>query len=180
MNNAIKNTKQKEVINMLNSINKSTQIKEGLRKSFEDVNSKIANRPCYGYTQVDDGKLIIHPVESEVVKFIFKCYNKGNSLGKIAKALEDKNIQSPTGRAKWNKEALNKLISNEKYTGRVMLQKTHTLCGIQLENDGELQKILITNHHKPIISIEEFEKVQSLKMKRAKPTKNEMSMKMTY
>ena len=131
---------------MINSINKSQQIKEGLRKSFNDVNSKVANRPCYGYIQLPSGDFKINPDEDEIVKFIFASYSKGSSLGKIVKALEAKNILSPTGKAKWNKEALNKLISNEKYTGQVMLQKTHTFCGIQFENEDELRKLLITNH----------------------------------
>lgn len=165
---------------MFNSINKSAQIKEGLRKSFSDVNSKVANRPCYGYKQLSDGELAINYEEAEIVKFIFASYSKGNSLGKIAKVLEAKSILSPTGKAKWNKEALNKLISNEKYTGQVMLQKTHTFCGIQFENDGELRKMIITNHHTPIIDMDEFEQVQALKLERAKPPKEELSMRMTY
>ena len=39
----------------------------------------------------------------------------GDSLGKSAAGLEEQEIFSPTGKTKWNRKALNKLLSNEKY-----------------------------------------------------------------
>lgn len=98
-----------------------------------------------------------------MVSFIFKRYLNGDSLGKIAKALEQKEILSPTGKTKWNKETINKLISNEKYAGEVMLQKTHSLCGMQFVNYGQFEKVVITNHNPSIISKELFGEVQELK-----------------
>ncbi len=159
---------------------KSEQITEGLRKSFKDINSKVANRMCYGYSKTNTGELIINPVEAEIIRFIFASYNKGDSLGKIAKQLEAKQILSPTGKAKWNREAISKLLSNEKYVGNVMLQKTHSFCGIQFENDGELAKVLMTNHHPAIISLAEFSKTQQLKAERAKSPKEELTMTATF
>lgn len=150
---------------------KSEYITEGLRKSFQDMNCKMANRMCYGYTVAKNGELIINPEEAEIVRFIFASYNKGDSLGKIAKQLEEKQILSPTGKSKWNREAISKLLSNEKYVGNVMLQKTHNFCGIQFENEGELAKVLMKNHHSAIISLDEFAKTQQLKAQRAKAPK---------
>ncbi len=108
----------------MDAIQKSNSIKAGLRKGFQDGTSKMAKRRCYGYTVNSDGKLVLHTDEAQVILWIFQQYLSGASLGKIAAGLEKQGILSPTGRPKWNREAIDKLLSNEKYTGRVLLQKT--------------------------------------------------------
>lgn len=158
----------------------SSEIKAGLRKSFQDENSKVTNRICYGYSKLPNGTLTINESEAEVVRFIFDRYNRGDSLGKIAKQLESIGVVSPTGKAKWNREAISKLLSNEKYVGQVILQKTHNFCGIQLENDGLLPKVFLDNHHPAIISLEQFNHTQVLKAERAKTPKEEMTMQSTF
>ena len=109
---------------------KSEQITEGLRKSFQTADCKMANRPCYGYTVDADGELVVQETEAAVVRWIFDRYLAGDSFGKIAAGLEKQGILSPTGKAKWNREAISKLLSNEKYTGSVLLQKTVSICGV--------------------------------------------------
>ena len=108
----------------MNIIEKSESIRVGLRKGFQDGTSKMAQRKCYGYDTGPDGELCINPEEAAVVRWIFERYLDGDSLGKITAGLEAQGIPSPTGKPKWNREAINRLISNEKYTGRVLLQKT--------------------------------------------------------
>lgn len=108
----------------MNTFEKSESIKAGLRQGFQDGSSKMAKRKCYGYTVGSDGKLAIDPDEARVVCWIFERYLAGDSLGKIVAGLEQQGIPSPTGRPKWSREAIDKLLSNEKYTGRVLLQKT--------------------------------------------------------
>ena len=44
------------------------------------------------------------------------------------------------GRPKWNREAIDKLLSNEKYTGRVLLQKTVSTGAVQIENNGLMER----------------------------------------
>lgn len=156
---------------MVNLRDKSLEIKTGLRKSFQDENSKVANRICYGYSKLSDGILAVNEAEAEVVRFIFERYNQGDSFGGIANQLEAMGTLTPTGKAKWNREAISKLLSNEKYVGQVILQNTHNFCGIQFENDGLLPKVLIDNHHPTIISMEQFNHTQVLKAGRAKTPK---------
>ena len=72
----------------------------------------MAKRRCYGYTINPDGKLEINPDEAKVVSWIFERHLAGDSLGKIAAGLERQGIPSPTGRPKWNREAIDKLLSN--------------------------------------------------------------------
>ena len=113
----------------MNIVKKSESIRVGLRKGFQDGTSKMAQRKCYGYDVEADSELVINPDEAAVVRWIFDRYLSGSSLGMITAGLEGKSILSPTGKPKWNREALNKLLSNEKYTGRVLLQKTISVGG---------------------------------------------------
>ena len=135
----------------MNMIQKSEAIKAGLRKGFQDGSSKMAHRKCYGYDVGPDGDLTVNPDEAQVVCWIFEQYLSGNSLGKIAAGLEQQGILSPTGKAKWNREAIDKLLSNEKYTGRVLLQKTVSTGAVQIENNGLMERYLYTGSHEAII-----------------------------
>ena len=96
----------------MNVIQKSEAIKNGLRKGFQNGSSKMAKRKCYGYTINSDGELEINPDEAKVVSWIFERYLVGDSLGKIAAGLEEQGILSPTGKPRWNREAIDKLLSN--------------------------------------------------------------------
>jgi len=136
----------------MNVIQKSEAIKNGLRKGFQDGSSKMAKRKCYGYMINSDGELEINPDEAKVVCWIFERYLAGDSLGKIATGLGKQGIPSPAGRPKWNREAIDKLLSNEKYTGRVLLQKTVSTGTVQIENNGLMERYLYTGSHKAIIS----------------------------
>lgn len=152
----------------MNPFEKSESIKAGLRQGFQDGSSKMARRKCYGYTVGPDGKLEINPNEAWVVRWIFERYLAGNSLGKIASGLERRGIPSPTGKSKWNREAIDKLLSNEKYTGRVLLQKTISNGVSQIENNGLMDRYLYTDTHEVIISDESFLAVQREKQQRSK------------
>lgn len=164
----------------MNMIQKSEAIKNGLRKGFQDGSSKMAKRKCYGYTINYEGELEVNPDEAKVVSWIFEQYLAGNSLGKIAASLEKQGIPSPTGRSRWNREAIDKLLSNEKYTGRVLLQKTVSTGAVQIENNGLMDRYLYTDTHEAIISDEVFVAVQQEKLKRIKNIENIVAMSFTF
>ena len=163
----------------MNVIQKSEAIKNGLRKGFQDGSSKMAKRKCYGYDVGPDGELTVNPDETKVVCWIFERYLAGDSLGKIATGLEHQGILSPTGRPRWNREAIDKLLSNEKYTGRVLLQKTVSTGAVQIENDGFIDRYLYTGTHEAIISDEMFMAVQREKLNRSKEPENQVVMKLS-
>lgn len=160
----------------MNTAQKSEAIKAGLRKGFQDGSSKMARRKCYGYETGPDGELIVNPDEAHVVCWIFERYLAGDSLGKIAAGLEQQGILSPTGRPRWNREAIDKLLSNEKYTGRVLLQKTISTGAAQIENDGLMDRYLYTDSHEVIISDEVFTAVQQEKLSRSKEPQNHVAI----
>lgn len=161
----------------MNVIQKSEAIKAGLRKGFHDGSSKMAHRKCYGYDIGPDGELSVNPDEAQVVCWIFEQYLAGDSLGKIAAGLEKQGIPSPTGKPRWNREAIDKLLSNEKYTGRVLLQKTVSTGAVQIENDGLMDRYLYTNAHEAIILDEMFMAVQQEKLIRSKEPQSHVAIK---
>ena len=108
--------------------------------------------------------------EAETVCWIFQRCLDGDSLGKIAAGLESQGIPSPTGKPKWNREAIDKLLSNEKYTGRVLLQKTISTGTSQME------RYLYTGTHEAIISDEVFAVVQRVKQERSKSLRNKFAI----
>ena len=163
----------------MNVIQKSEAIKNGLRKGFQDGSSKMAKRKCYRYTINSDGELKVNPEEAKIVRRIFERYLAGDSLGKIAAGLEKQGGLSPAGKPKWNREAIDKLLSNEKYTGRVLLQKTVSTGAVQIENNGLMERYLYTGSHEAIISDEMFMAVRQEKLKRAKNPENMIGMSFT-
>lgn len=164
----------------MNAFEKSESIKASLRQGFQDGSSKMARRKCYGYIVGSDGQLVVNSEEAQIVCWIFERYLAGDSLGKIASGLERQGILSPTGKSKWNREAIDKLLSNEKYTGRVLLQKTISIGASQMKNNGFMDRYLYTGSHEAIISDEMFLAVQQEKLKRAKDPENMIAMSFTF
>ena len=164
----------------MNMLEKSEAIKAGLRQGFQEGNSKMAKRKCYGYTVGFDGKLVINSDEAQVVRWIFERYLAGDSLGKIVFGLEQQGIPSPAGKSKWNREAIDKLLSNEKYTGRVLLQKTISTGISQIDNNGLMDRYLYTDTHEAIISDEMFMAVQQEKLTRAKNPEKAVAMRLNF
>lgn len=139
------------------SESKSKDIKWGLQRSYRDIDSKTSHFTCYGYTHDEQGHLVVNESEAETVRLIFRLRIDGHSLRKISAELEQRNIHSPTGKSKWSAATLDKLLANEKYVGDVMLQKTFVedfFSGTQVKNTGQRSKLLISNHHEPIVDRE--------------------------
>ena len=107
----------------MNAFEKSKSIKTGLRKGFQDGSSKMARRKCYGYTVDSNGNLTITPAEAQVVRWIFERYLSGDSLGKIAAGLERQGVCSPTGKPKWNREAIDSPANKSQEVDGKILQK---------------------------------------------------------
>ena len=111
--------------------------------------------------------------------WIFEQYLAGNGPGKIAADLERQGIPSPTGKPRWNRKAIDKLLSNEKYTGRVLLQKTVSAGVVQIKNDGLMDRYLYPDTHEAIIADEVFMAVQREKLSRSKEPQNRIVMKLS-
>ena len=63
---------------------------------------------------------------------IFNYYLSGASLGKVADMLSEKKIPSPTGKERWTRAAIDKLLSNAKY---IPIVGTETYMNVQFEKE---------------------------------------------
>lgn len=70
------------------------------------------------------------------------------------------------------------MLSNEKYTGRVLLQKTISTGAVQIENNGFMDRYRYTDLHEAIISDVMFIEVQQEKLDRSKSPENAAAMKL--
>lgn len=140
----------------------SRNIKWGIRQGFKRGTSGYADFTCYGFRQDAHGNLCVNDREAEVVREIFEMRAGGFSLERIADWLHENGIPSPRGKDRWSRETIRKILRNEKYVGNVLLQKTYVknlFEGKQVANNGELDKVLIQNHHQGIIDREIFAQV---------------------
>ena len=82
-------------------------------------------------------------------------------------ALENEGYTNTKGSTKWSTGAIRYILSNEKYKGCSEAQKTVTINGIEKRNNGFSEKYYMENTHEPIISPDDFEKVQVLLRERS-------------
>jgi len=142
----------------------SRDIRWGVRQGFRSGRSGYAEFVCFGYKRGDDDMLAIDEPDAKIVRKIFEMRADGKSLGAISDWLYKNKIPSPTGKERWSRETISKLLKNEKYAGDVMLQKTFVkdlFSGKQVRNTGELDRYLIQEHHPAIVSRVLFERVNA-------------------
>ena len=92
------------------------------------VESRLFGRICYGYRRDKQGLVEIVPEEAEVVRTVFGLYRAGNCLGAIQCYLFNQGIPSPTGKAQWSRDVLNKLLNNGKTQRVLLILKTTVTC----------------------------------------------------
>lgn len=124
----------------------------------------------FGY-RLENQRLVIEPTEAEIVKRIFNLYLSGSGINTIAAIM---NREAVAGKAHWSTTMVKYLLTNEKYIGDSMMQKTYTPQVFPLRsvpNKGELDKFYAENTHEPIISKEDFNTVQKMLESRAELVK---------
>lgn len=150
------------------SRSKSNSIKFGMQQRMKSGKTILNHSQFLGYTKGEDGVLVTVPEEAEIVRKIFALYLEGNGVRKIKRYLEENGIKTVTGKREWSTSTIDRMLSNEKYIGQVIMQKTYTpdfLTGKQKQNEGEKVMYLIENAHEAIIDKETFNRVQERKRK---------------
>ena len=148
------------------SASKSENIKFGIHQRMRSGKAVLNHTRFLGYTKDETGKLVVVPKEAEIVRKIFSLYLDGNRVRKIKRYLEENGIKTVTGKTKWSTSTIDRILSNEKYMGNLLLQKIYTpdfLAGKQKKNCGEQSMFLVENAHEAIVSKEIFEEVQRRK-----------------
>ena len=138
----------------------SDNCKWRIRKDFSE--GKPMNLMLlYGYRSVD-GQIVIDEDEAAVVRDVFKAYLDGAGSSRIAARLRETNTPRRLG-GTWTGNHVVEMLTNEKYTGDALLQKTFVedhLTKKQRRNTGQLDQYYAENTHSAIIDRETFERVQ--------------------
>ncbi|MDE6726263.1 MAG: recombinase family protein, partial [Ruminiclostridium sp.] len=135
----------------------------GIRQSFKSGNVPMQYKKLLGYKKGENDLPEIIPEEAEIVKEIFRRYLDGSSMEQIADCLNEKGLTTKGGDSPYRKVVIQRILTNEKYTGDALLQKTYITDCItkkSRKNNGELPMYLVKNHHEPIISRTDFNRVQ--------------------
>ena len=145
------------------SENISANVRFGKAQSAREGNVAFHYKNFLGYRKGDDGKPEIVPEEAETVRFIYESFLAGDSIGGIKAKLEERGILSPSGKPTWSHSTIVSILTNEKYTGDAIINKTFIEDCISKKvrvNNGERQKFYVENNHPAIIDRMTFARVQ--------------------
>ena len=163
----------------------SANVRWGKRQAMREGKAIIQYDRLYAYQKGEDGKPQIIPDQAEVVQSIYKQYLAGASLRMIKDRLEAEQIPNAAGNARWTITAVRSILSNEKYCGDVLLQKSFVSDCINrkvIRNTGQLPMYLVQNHHEGIVDRKTFDAVQAEMARRnagKSPSKKNASTGMT-
>ena len=167
------------------SENISANVKWSKAQSAKQGNVPFQCKHFLGYIKNADGEIEIVPEEAEIIREIYERYLSGESLHGIKCYLEAKEIPTPAGCSVWRQETIRSILSNEKYKGDAIINKTYVSDCISKRikaNNGERNKYYIENNHPAIIDAGTFARVQEEIARRSgkpkvkqKGTKTELS-----
>ena len=148
----------------------SKNVKMGLQFRYQNGQVQVNHNWFLGYTKDENGHLIIDEEQAVIVRRIFREYLQGASLQNIARGLMADGIPTATGNKTWRGDGIRKILTNEKYMGDALLQKTYTvdvLTKKRVANNGIVPQYYVENNHEAIIPRELFMQVQEELQRRA-------------
>lgn len=143
----------------------------GIRKRMADGKYTFAYSTFLGYEKGLDGSIVINEEEAKVVRYIYRLYLQGMGTTGICETLEKEGIKTPAGKDKWHQSTIQSILTNEKYKGDCLIQKTFSqdfLTKKSIKNTGQLKQYYITDGHPAIIPRETFDMVQEERVRRKK------------
>ena len=141
----------------------SKNITWSVRKKFEEGTPVFMYKRFLGYRKGADGEPEIVPSEATIVERIFNLYLAGETVDKISKKMQAENYDIPGKTISFSKGMIMNMLSNERYCGDAILQKSVTIDCIEKKrkkNTGEAPMYYVQNNHPAIIDRVTFNKVQ--------------------
>lgn len=108
------------------SRNLSENILWGIKRKMEKGEFSLPYSRFLGYKKDKSDNLIIVTREANIVKHIYRLYLYGYSITSIANIMNKKHISTPGGQSIWRYNTVYRILTNEKYKGEALLQKTYT------------------------------------------------------
>lgn len=107
--------------------------------------------------------MVINPQEAKTGRKIYCLFLEGMTPYGISRQLEADGDLSPSHKPKWNATTVKRILSNEKYKGDALLQKTYTVDYLTKKtevNEGEIPQYYVECDHEAIIDPAVFDRVQ--------------------
>ncbi len=146
----------------------SQNVTLGKRVSFQQGKVSFAYKNFLGYKKEED-KLVIDKEQAMIVRLIYQMFLvEGKTASGIANYLKAQQIKTPAGKTNWTKNTVISILTNEKYKGDALLQKTYTENYLEhkvVKNNGQIPKYYVENNHPAIIDRDTWDQVQ-IEMKR--------------
>ena len=141
----------------------SMRVKAGQMVSFQNgVIYGTGN--VLGYDKVGP-EYVINEAQAKTVRKIFDMYLAGNGSQKIKKQLEKDGDLTAMGKSLWHYATISHILKNRLYCGELEYRKEYVpdyLEQKRAKNNGELDRIIVEGKHQPIVTKEEFERVQRM------------------
>ncbi len=163
------------------SRNISENVTWGMRKRFADGKVSLPYKQFMGYRRGKNGTTEVVKAEAQIIRTIFHRFLEGATPAIIARELNAVDIPCPSRKgllgeneieaakarkktARWSPSTIESILTNEKYKGDAILQKTYCTDYIRktfVVNDGsEIPKYYAQNSHPAIVSAEVFDLTQ--------------------
>lgn len=151
----------------------SENVTWGHRKRMADGKVSVPFGRFLGYDRGADGKLVINENEAVIVREIYRLFLAGLTFHSIAKYLTEKGIKTPAGKDKWHGSTVKSILTNEKYKGDALLQKSYTADYLTKKikrNQGQIPMYYVEGSHEGIVTPEVYDAVQQEIERRQKST----------
>lgn len=150
----------------------SQNVTVGKRWGMQEGHVSFAYKNFLGYKK-ENGKIVIDEEQAVLVRRIYSSFLKGGmTCTGIAEMFNAEGIPTPSGRGKrWTKNTVYSILTNEKYKGDALLQKTYIVDYLEhkpKKNEGEIPQYYVENSHPAIILREEWQMVQTELLRRSK------------
>ncbi|MGN0766227.1 MAG: recombinase family protein [Christensenellales bacterium] len=163
------------------SRNISENVTWGMRKRFADGKVSMPYKQFMGYRRGKNGTPEIVEAEAQIICTIFRRFLEGSTPAIVARELNAAGIPCPSRKsllgeneieaakarkktARWSPSTIESILTNEKYKGDAILQKTYCTDYIKktfVVNDGsEIPKYYAQNSHPAIVDAEVFDLTQ--------------------
>ena len=143
----------------------SQRVKAGQTITFQNgVFYGTGNILGYNYNKFTK-EVTVNLEQAEIVKFIFSEFLKGEGSTAIKYKLEERGYLTSTGLKKWSCSYITRVLQNSFYCGTIVYRKSYVPDYLEQKvkkNKGQVEKIIVEGTHEPLISKEDFQKVQEI------------------
>ena len=117
-----------------------------------------------GYDRVGK-EMIVNTEQAQTVRLIYDLYLDGWGLVKIKDELELRGIKTAMGKSQWYPTVISHVLKNSFYCGIITYHKEYVpdyLKQKKVKNYGEIEFTQVQGTHEPIVTVEEYERVQRI------------------